>query len=40
LIKQSRGIATRSNKPARNYHATICLSATLIWIKTDLINTA
>lgn len=30
----------RSDKLARNYRAGICLAATLIWIKTDLINTA
>ena len=39
-LKQWRGIAMRSDKFARNYRAAICLAATLIWIKTDLINTA
>nr|WP_200934392.1 IS5 family transposase [Microbacterium sp. Leaf347] len=39
-LKQWRGIAMRSDKLARNYRAAICLSSTLIWIKTDLINTA
>ncbi|QTV79854.1 IS5 family transposase [Microbacterium sp. NIBRBAC000506063] len=39
-LKQWRGIAMRSDKLARNYRAAICLAATLIWIKTDLINTA
>lgn len=29
----------RSDKLARNYRASLCLAATLIWIKTDLINT-
>lgn len=39
-LKQWRGIAMRSDKLARNYRAAICLAATLIWTKTDLINTA
>src|SRR6266540_4140484 len=39
-LKQWRGIAMRTDKLARNYRAAICLSATLIWIKTDSINTA
>lgn len=39
-LKQWRGIAMRSDKLARNYRAAICLSSTLIWIKTDLINTS
>ena len=39
-LKQWRGIAMRSDKTARNYRAAICLAATPIWIKTDLINTA
>jgi transposase len=38
-LKHWRGIAMRSDKLARNYRAAVCLSATLIWIKTDLINT-
>ena len=29
----------RSDKTARNYRAAIALAATLIWIRTDLINT-
>jgi len=39
-LKQWRGIAMRTDKLARNYRAAICLSATLIWIKTDPIHTA
>ncbi|HLS45607.1 MAG TPA: transposase, partial [Ornithinicoccus sp.] len=35
-LKQWRGIAMRSDKTARSYHAAIALAATLIWIKTDL----
>lgn len=38
-LKNWRGIATRTDKTARNYRAGILLAATLIWIKTDLINT-
>ena len=38
-LKQWRGIAMRTDKTARNYRAAISLAATLIWIKTDLINT-
>jgi len=34
-----RGIAMRTDKTAPSYHATITLTATLIWIKTDLIHT-
>lgn len=30
----------RTDKLARNYRAAICLCATLIWIKTDSVNTA
>lgn len=37
-LEQWRGIAMRSDKLARNYRAGICLSATLIWIKTDLVT--
>ena len=29
----------RSDKTARNYHTAICLAATLIWLRNDLINT-
>ena len=39
-LKNWRGIATRSDKTARNYRAGILLASTLIWIRTDLINTA
>jgi transposase len=38
-LKNWRGIATRSDKTARNYRAGLVLAATLIWINTDLINT-
>jgi transposase len=38
-LKQWRGIAMRSDKTVRSYRAGIALAATLIWIKTDLINT-
>lgn len=38
-LKQWRGIAMRSDKTARSYHAAIALAATLMWIHTDLINT-
>lgn len=31
-LKQWRGIAMRSDKTARNYHAACCLAATLHWI--------
>lgn len=30
----------RTDKRARNYRVAICLSSTLIWIKTDSVNTA
>ncbi len=30
-LKQWRGIAMRSDKTARNYHAALCLAATLLW---------
>lgn len=39
-LKQWRGIAMRSDKTARSYRAAISLATTLIWIKSDLINTA
>ena len=39
-LKNWRGIAMRSDKTAHNSRAAICLTATLTWIKTDLINTA
>lgn len=31
-LKQWRGIAMRSDKLARNYHAGLCLAATLHWV--------
>ena len=39
-LKAWRGIAMRTDKTARSYRAAITLAATLIWIKTDLVNTA
>ena len=33
-LKQWRGIAMRSDKTARNYHAALCLAATLHWANT------
>jgi len=39
-LKSWRGIAMRSDKTARNYQAGVTLAAALIWINTDLINTA
>lgn len=39
-LKNWRGIATRTDKTARNYHAGITVAATPIWITTDLFNTA
>src|SRR4051794_32836323 len=39
-LKNWRGIATRADKPARNYRAGILIGATLMWLKTNLINTA
>ncbi len=38
-LKAWRGIAMRTDKTARNYRAAISLAASLIWIKTALINT-
>ena len=38
-LKAWREIAMRTDKTARSYRAAINLAATLIWIKTDLINT-
>lgn len=32
-LKQWRGIAMRSDKTARNYHAALCLAATLLWVE-------
>ncbi|WP_417715057.1 IS5 family transposase [Promicromonospora citrea] len=34
MLKQWRGIAMRSDKTARNYHAGLCLAATLHWVST------
>src|SRR3954466_3907005 len=39
-LKQWRGIAMRSDKLLLSYRAAVSLAATLIWIKSDLINTA
>jgi transposase len=39
-LKNWRGIATRADKTARNYRAGILIGATLMWLKTNLINTA
>lgn len=39
-LKQWRGIAMRSDKTARNYHAGLCLTATLHWLNTGFSNTA
>ena len=39
-LKQWRGIAMRSDKTARNYHAAVCLGATLHWLNTGFSNTA
>lgn len=38
-LKQWRGIAMRSDKTARSYHAGICLAATLHWLDRSLSNT-
>ncbi len=35
-LKQWRGIAMRSDKYARSYHAGLCLAATLHWLTTTL----
>lgn len=39
-LKNWRGIAMRSDKTARNYQAGVTVAAILIWINTDLFNTA
>jgi transposase len=39
-LKQWRGIAMRSDKTARNYHAGLCLAATLHWLQTGFSNRA
>jgi transposase len=38
-LKQWRGRPTRSEKTARNYHAALCLAATLHPLNTGFINT-
>lgn len=38
-LKQWRGIAMRSDKLARNYHAGLCLAATLHWLTSAFSNT-
>jgi transposase len=38
-LKQWRGIAMRSDKTARSYHAALCLAATLHWLNTGFSNT-
>lgn len=38
-LEQWRGLAMRSDKLLRSYRAAVSLAATLIWIKSDLINT-
>lgn len=35
-LKQWRGLAMRSDKTARNYHAGLCLAATLHWLTSTL----
>jgi len=37
-LKQWRGLAMRSDKTARNYHAALCLAATLHWLNTRLVD--
>ena len=39
-LKQWRGIAMRSDKTARNYHAGLCLAATLHWLTSSFSNTS
>ena len=39
-LKQWRGIAMRSDKLARNYHAALCLAATLHWLTSGISNTS
>lgn len=38
-LKNWRGIATRTDKLARNYYAATCYAATLIWLNTGFTNT-
>ena len=37
-LKQWRGIAMRSDKTARNYHAGLCLAATLHWLGSGVVT--
>ena len=40
-LKQLRGTAMRSDKLARNYHAGLCLAATLHWLTTgNIVNSS
>ncbi|MEV6901678.1 hypothetical protein [Amycolatopsis sp. NPDC051372] len=39
-LKQRHGIAMRSDKTARDYHAALCLAATLHRLNTGFSNTA
>lgn len=39
-LKQWRGIAMRSDKLARNYHAALCLAATLHWLTIGISDTS
>lgn len=39
-LKQWRGIAMRSDKTARSYHAALCLAATLGWLSASGSSTA
>lgn len=39
-LKQWRGIAMRSDKLARNYHAGLCLASTLHWLTSTFSNTS
>jgi transposase len=39
-LKNWRGIATRTDKLARNYHSGVCLAATLTWLNPRFTNTA
>lgn len=38
-LKQWRGIAMRSDKLARNYHAALCLASTIHWLGSSLSTT-
>lgn len=38
-LKNWRGIATRTDKLARNYHAGVCVAATLMWLNQGFTNT-